>query len=432
MSTDRPIRLAFLGGTCTGKTSLLSRLTIDLVREVHYPTKKQSNWLFTFKPHSRIARAILDEKVHERYYYENGNVISEAVFKSPSINDNVLLSPLVYQSIIEDYNYVKSATRNGQRLSDAKGNLRSENTYYQYITSTEGSSHHESCWETSPTDIPLNYVPPEYSDIAIDVIDTPGFDPNMVVPFLEVSLFRNLDSSILRGLADQPREPVSTQSMLVASGSAELNGKVDGYILVYSALPELTQSDPPPYDEPELSAFRSQKQTPYSTTSAHKHKDGGFSLLKSIKDCFLDAWTEFRNYQRNCDVEKECDIYSLSFPFKQTWKTESQSSDRANESGSFKSHLEQLDLNPESPDSPPPILIVCTHVMNPLHSPLLIEEGKNLAIEWNCAFVAVDSMLDVNVDIALACIIRDIIEKEKLMKRHMTKKKGVLERIIKG
>ncbi|AET38922.1 uncharacterized protein Ecym_3437 [Eremothecium cymbalariae DBVPG len=460
--SEKPIRIAVLGGSCTGKTAFISRLTIDIVHEVHYPTREQTNWLFTYNPHDPVARAILDERAHERCYYNNNNSIEEAVFKTPNIKDDVLLSPLIYQSFIEDYHHIRSSVESGQRSFDQKLLLKSDNPYYQYVPKSDDTTRKRANRRASigfhMTDISLKhenkqvlpsvYEPPRYTDILIDIIDTPGFNPDMIVPFLEVSLFSNLDKSVLRGLADQPRTPVSTQSMLVASGASELNGMIDGYIIVYSAIPELNHPDPPDYGS-SSSAHHDQNKsigkTPSPLYNEEKLKstlikndlttdssDGGFSLLHAIRSCFLDAWTEFRNYQRRWIQRNESDAYSLNYIFKHSWKSEQDYNQKIKALSLFNAPVDQIDLNPESPDSPPPILIVCTHIMDPLHSPMLVDWGKKLAVEWNCGFVALDSMVDVNVDIAMSCMIRDIVEKEKLSKKHSTKKKSVLQKIIKG
>lgn len=397
MESQGCIRLVFLGGPCTGKTSLVSRLTIGKVREVHYPTQKKTSWLFKFTPKSRLARAILDEKVHERCYYDNGNNIQEAVFKSPSIDDVVLLSPLVYNSLIEEYNRVKVAQENCQRLSIAKKWLKSENTHYQYLADTEDIELHNGCLMLTE-----KYNGPAYSEICVEVIDTPGFNPNMMVPFVELSSLNLLDRSVPRELEDQQYRFVSQDSLLVGSGMSQLNSKVDGYVIIYSALPELVHKDPPEYD------FAS-KQFTHEANCAEQ--DGGFAVLKNIRECYLDAWTEFRNYQQKWMQDKGSDCHDRFCSSKQ---------------------LDKIDLNPESAESPPPIILICTHLEDPLHSPKLVEQGKKLAVEWNCGFVALDNISDYNVDVAISCIIRDIVEKEKLIRKQLVKKKGVLQRIIKG
>ena len=274
--------------------------------------------------------------------------------------------------------------------------------------------------------VPKNYIPPSYAPIPIDIIDTPGFNPQMVVPFLEVSLFRNLDKSILRGLANEPRQPVSTRTLLVASGASELNGKIDGYILVYSAVPELLHynlSLPPEYegDGDETDHLPKEKETsapPPAPSTSTESILGGFPILSNIRACILDAWAEYVNYKEAWEEGKEDDIYSLLHNFKNIWKSqesESSKNSKIKDLRSFKTTLPEIDLNPASPTSPPPCIIVCTHVDEPLASPVLIKKGRDLATQWNCGFVGVNNIEDYNVDVALSMIIKEIVEKEKLL-----------------
>ena len=60
----------------------------------------------------------------------------------------------------------------------------------------------------------------------------------------------------------------------------------------------------------------------------------------------------------------------------------------------------------------PPIWIICTHKNSSLASPKLVADGKRLAQEWNCGFIAIDN-LDDSVDELLAYMIRDIIQTNK-------------------
>ena len=61
------------------------------------------------------------------------------------------------------------------------------------------------------------------------------------------------------------------------------------------------------------------------------------------------------------------------------------------------------------------------------------EWGKDQAMQWNCGFVALDSAEDYNVDEAMSLMVREIVEKERLTKRHHSKgkKTDILKKIIK-
>lgn len=452
MSNQRPIRLAILGGEATGKSSLISRLTVDIVHEVHYPTRKQANWLFDFTPHSMLAKTLLDGQAHERLMQRTpSSQRVEPIFSSPSVSANVLLSPLVYQSFLNDYTFVKDIHSNRSTNQLKNVDLKGRDTpFYSYLEPDKDlidsklhnsitnfnanilrsiSSHSSTAAQSIKSDeLPNtnnNYLPPNYSSISIDIIDTPGFKPDMVVPFLEVSLFTKLDKRVLQGLAEGPRQPVSTTSMLTASGASELNGKVDGYVFVYSAVPELNRgADPPGYESSSASGGKpenaSNEDAPNSKrkdswSSFDKLADGGFSLLEVIRNCILDAWTEYRDYEKRWKLGKEGDVYSLIYSLKSMWKSEKERREKLKQLRSFTTKLNSLNLDPSSPDSPPPCLIVCTHVNDPMASPILIESGKNLGMKWQSGFVAIDSMDDFNVDIALSLIIREIVEKNKLL-----------------
>lgn len=265
---DEPFRLAILGGTGTGKSSLVSKLTVGMVHEVHYPTRKQNNWLFTFEPTGRLVRTVMDEQPHMRRLVQTGKA-DKSFFKSPQITPHILLSPVLFQAFANEWKETR-ALASQQNTSKFKSQVsETKNRFYNYqghcnedftnqskttLTNSDAnilrtqlkgiSAVTEGSYES-----PQGYEPPNISPVTVDIVDTPGFKPDMVVPFLEVSLFRNLDRDILKGLADEPRRPVSTTSLLVASGASELNGKINGYMFVYSAVPELNQGAPPPgYD----------------------------------------------------------------------------------------------------------------------------------------------------------------------------------------
>lgn len=450
MGDYRPIRLAVLGGELTGKTAFTSRLTVNIVHEVHYPTRQQNNWLFDFTPTSTLARSLLDNQIHERLLVRTqGSQGPEPVFSSPSVTSHVQLSPLVYQAFLNDYQNAKkhyqSRSTNHIKHLDLQ---KRDNPFYSYVE--PGKSHANSKPINTATNsttnilrtarsgsvsledskgesanLPRNYIPPEYTPISVDIIDTPGFNPEMVVPFLEVSLFTKLDKRVLRGLANEPRVPVSTTSMLVASGASELNGKVDGYVFVYSAIPETDINIyPPSYDtisQPENSEELTSTLSGDFWSANSRRTDGGVSLLEVIRNCILEAWEEYRDYQKRWQEGKEGDVYSLVYSLKSMWKTEQQRRANLAKLRTFNKKLKVLNLDPSSPDSPPPCLILCTHAHDPMASPDLIEHGKSLATQWRCGFVAADNMDGYNVDVAVSLIVKEIVEKNKLQSKKRSK-----------
>lgn len=439
--------MAVLGGSSTGKTSLASRLTVNLVHEVHYPTRKQTNWLFTFKPSSPIARFIMDRKCHSRLKQRTRKDINTPLIESPELTPHLLLSPFIYNIIMQEYKhardnkikddsdlkrdnhiykYLESHDRINEKninlLTNTNGNIASDAQRKNLLSTAEFEKYNLDVFRRN------GYQPPSYTSISVDIIDTPGFNPDMVVPFLELSLFSNLGKPILRGLADEPRKPVSTQPILVASGTAELNGRVDGYFLVYSLVPELNKIDAlPSYSDansttedfsPLHSSSSNRSQTRKNSWS--DFDDGGFSLLTTIRGCFLDAWKEYRNYQKITKDAAETDIYSLMQNLRQMWKSEVHT--KENQRKKLMTTLKEINLAPDAPDSPPPIIIVGTHMCHELASPLMLQWGKDLALQWNCGFAALDSMTDDNVDVAFAMLLREIIEKDVAVCKKQTKK----------
>lgn len=112
---------------------------------------------------------------------------------------------------------------------------------------------------------------------------------------------------------------------------------------------------------------------------------------------------------------------------RQMWKNEVHSKEK--ERKKLMTNLKDINLSPDAPDSPPPIIIVGTHLSHNLASPVLLQWGKDLALQWNCGFVAIDSMTDENVDVAFSMLLREIIEKDAAICKKSTKK-STLGRIL--
>ncbi|KAH3902939.1 uncharacterized protein SCDLUD_000538 [Saccharomycodes ludwigii] len=478
-SCPRPIRVAVLGGKGCGKTSLVTRLTLNLVHEVHYPTRKQNNWLFSFEPKTDLSKCILDEHIHDRLGRTDKQLVTCCIFPTPQLSPHLLLSPPLYDKILTNFTNLKK-TQQGSKSSyysycfDDRDKIcfKKENKYYYYLdpdkldegelealqtenvrsNSTNSimklgsdlqplysDSTVSTCASSNNTlhnikhgdsmhllqmnyfhqmKLPSNYEPPIISPIPVDIIDTPPFDPDMVVPFLEVSLFRNLGKEYLHGLADEPRKPVSTTSLITASGASELNGKIDCYLLVYSCFPD--DVDPPDYDSTPASnnSTSSPLHNSTSSVSSNVKKKSPLDLLVNIRQTIEEAWKEYYNYKKGWDSGAERDVYSIMYNLKKLWKSGASSSsslrggttDTKDNGGTRNSSLLKL-----SHDSPPPFIIVATHCASPLSSPVLLEMGRELATEWGCGFVAVDSVIDYNIDETLSAAIREVVEREKYL-----------------
>lgn len=373
-----------------GKSTFANRLQSKFFRETYYPTHKSTVLLFNFQAKTDKAKAILDEY---------GGLSAKQLIAQ---NNDIQLSPLLFQS------YNKAPTEVRRRRSSASsrrssasstGNLGRrviKNKYYSYKFLEEDET----------------YVAPEISPISVELIDTPPFKPHLVVPFLEVSLYRNLDKDDLHNLANEPRKPVSTNPLLVASGASELDGNVNGYIFMYCAVPSL---NPPAYEEVLVptSSSNSVCLSPVSSRS-----EESLSVLELIRGAILDAWREYRNYQKKWAKGKEGDVYSLVYGIKQLWKMKNheEEQNKLEELRNISSHLDELTSDPSSPDAPPPIIIVCTHAKHEGASPLLIENGKKMANQWKSSFILIDNEFDENVQETISLVIRELLEREKLQK----------------
>lgn len=383
------MKIVLLGGPCVGKSTFANKVHTGFFRETYYPTHESTMLLFDFKPDSAKARTILDEY---------GTLEAKQIITK---DEEIILSPVIFQS----YNKASSQGEVKNRRSSSFSTRHSlKNNYYSYKFQDE-------------TD---GYKAPLTTPIQLELIDTPPFKPHLVVPFLEVSLYRNLDKEDLHNLANEPRRPVSTNPLLVASGASKLDGNVNGYIFTYCAVPSL---NPPSYDETaETPAGDAGSEEPLGVVSGRVNEES-LSVLELMRGAIFDAWKEFRTYQKKREKGTEGDVFSLVYGIRQLWKTKNQEEEqrKLEELRKISAQLEELNIDPCSPDSPPPIIIMCTNVCHDGASPLLIEQGKKLAHEWKASFVMVDNKHGDNIEEALALMVREVVEREKLQKRSKKK-----------
>ncbi|KAG5419455.1 hypothetical protein I9W82_003222 [Candida metapsilosis] len=327
LNLSNPIRLAFLGGARAGKSSIISKLILGNFRETYYPTTTLNPNLFNYEPSSEVAKDILRGK----------ELVS---------NSHLQLPPNIEEN--------KVAAAAAAAAASSKSIFK-KNQYY--ISSASG---------TTP--------------ILVELIDTPSYNPDKTVPYLEASLYTNLDKDVLHNLANEPRRPVSTSPLLVASGASELNGDVNGYFFVYSAIPSFA---PPGYGESDVGGGLPKNHT--------------FNLLPSMKTTLDEAWDEYISFKENWKRGQEADVFSFKNALKSFWK--------ANDSSV------QVESSTDVKSKSPPIWIVCTHVKSDLASSQLIAKGKELSKEWKCGFIAIDCLNDI--DEVLSLMIRDIIQGKK-------------------
>lgn len=386
-----PVRLAFLGGPKCGKSALISKLTSGNFSDTYYPLRSTLPILFEYTPSPKQIENVLDPTAPNR------------TLDRATRADNVVLSPVIYKALVKDYSKTPAS------VSDPDLDLISSNEIYATFKPSSNQGH-------------KNVTP-----ILTELIDTPSFNPNQIVPFLEASLYIKLDRDVLHNLADEPRRPVNTNPLLVASGAGEMNGDVDGYFFVYTAVPSL---DPPGYEEsmqqevvrdgPDISPYSSSESynengTLKSVTMHRNSQAKSFNLLPIMKEALDEAWREYYTYKTRWYHGEEGDVFSLKSALKNMLSEKSE----APTAPVPKLKLLETPVDPADPASPPPIWIVCTHKNLPLASPKLIADGKRLAKLWKCGFVALD--LTDDIEDSLAWMIRDLVERKKIQKNKKRK-----------
>lgn len=385
-----PLRVAFLGGPKCGKTALISKLTLGTFRDTYYPLRLTQPILFSYTPSLETLRVFLDES-HPSKTLEIASQI-----------DKVVLSPVIYHSLVK--NSTKRATVPVAE-SETVAVHASNGIYASYSRKDSSQSQKDSSHSQKDSN--------EITPILMELIDTPAFNPTQIVPFLEASLYVKLDRDVLHNLADEPRRPVSTNPLLVASGVSEMNGLVDGYFFLYSAIPSY---DPPAYEEldlelVEISPTSSEESYNSDGTLKSVTLNAGnttFGLLPVMKSALEEAWKEYHTYKTKWDQGKERDVFSFKSALRGIV------SDKEVQNRSISVKLMDTSLDPSDPSCSPPIWIVCTNVDLPLASPKLIDDGKRMSKLWKCGYVGLD--MNSNVDESLALMVREVVERRALQK----------------
>lgn len=390
VNTKDPVRLAFLGGPKSGKTALISKLATGTYCDTYYPLRQTVPVLFNFAPSNEELEAILDEA--------SSNKALQIVLKQA----NVLVSPVIYNALQQKFqkNAVPPLAENESI------EITGHNDFY--------ASYRRNSVDGNESGV---------TPIVTELIDTTAFNPSYIVPFLEASLYVRLGRDVLHKLADLPPQPASANPLIVASGASELNGEVDGYFLVYNAIPT---TQPPSYEEATPSPnFDEELTFSSSAESADSYNSGGpsksatsedttaaitFNLLPAMKEALEDAWKEYYTYKTRWEMGGEEDVFSFKTALKNMW------SERSSQRLPPQRNIELMEVShdPSSPLCPPPMWVVCTNLKSPLASPKLMEDGRNLAKSWRCGFIALDS--DDDVDVVLALMIRELAERRVLQK----------------
>ncbi|OBA25587.1 hypothetical protein HANVADRAFT_18371, partial [Hanseniaspora valbyensis NRRL Y-1626] len=379
------LRVAILGTEEVGKTSFVNRLTMKYVPESHYPTLKVTNWLFQFEPVNELTRLILDEHKHERMLYnvqntknQTGYKVNQCIYQTPNLSDHLIISNSLFEREINNFvKFKKKYCLTNAEVPVDKDIIPIYNAGHNFMITKQ-----QTLRKYTPI-LPKMYTPPYISNILIDIIDTPAFNVSNIIPFLEVSLFRdNLGVPYLQNERNRRDYNENIGTMMTFSGSSELNGKIDAYVLVYSCYPTITE--PPLYN---VDSTESDEQ---------EEKEKEEILLKDIitmKEILCDAWRNYKEYISNWKKGDEGDVYSLMYNLRKKWEKIPISNSNNN--------------NNRIDEDMPPIVIVATHTLNELTSPILLNEGKKLATKWGCSFIAVDNYNDYQCEEALGVVVSE-------------------------
>lgn len=343
LNLEDPLRIALLGGSQVGKSAFIEVLSRGIFPETYYPTVEFSSALVKYEPTSESARVIMDELAPSKLVESHTTDVVLSSKIQHKLNQNTTALHLL----------LKELQNSPEKLGKLLKNLgvSTQNKLYQYY------------YEDPSAEIPWE------SPLLVELIDSPAFNPHLIVPFLELSLTARIGNHFL----DTPRTPVATKTLLVGLAAGELNGYIDAYFLVYSAVPSKT---PPKYEDDSIS------------------DETSFSLISSIKTTIMESWGLYRKYRKNHALHSETDVFSISSSLKHLWKNKL-----------TEEELSELEV--------PPIVIMCTHIHDPLASPVLIDQGKSLASEWGCSFVGVDCEDRSLIEKAMAVGIREIVERGK-------------------
>lgn len=372
-SQTKPLRIALLGAEKSGKTAFLAKLMTGAFTQTYYPTRQVVPHIFQFTPKSAASNVILDEYATLQEYTE--------ILQLPLVALSKAIVNRLRKNQVSFQRRRKSGSKGKRRYSESKAN----GTAYSYTLPEKLTTE--------------DYVVPQISPILSEMVDTPSFHPEQVVPFLEASLDVKLAPDVLHNLATEPKRDHSTKALITASGASELNGSIDGYIFVYSCVPSM---NPPTYEELAPGGGNTNEG------------DEPINMLRCMKNILVDAWQQYRQYKTGWEKGKEGDVFSLVYSIKSLWKN-----NKIEEQQKRKQTITPI-TSPDSIssasdgdcDDTPPMVIVCTHSDCEMKSPQLIEKGRNLASKWGCSFVEASSLTGQGIEEGMALMIREIVERK--------------------
>lgn len=504
-----PLKIVVLGESQSGKSAFITKISSGIYQETYYPTTSLKSTLVNFSPTLSISKLLLDEFINLNTY--NNFLKNSKIFQN--VKQNIVLSKILQDRLsvnnqfdtnylhIKLREYIGSNDNNSlvisgpefisllKNINKSLKNLKTQMDLYDYhftsndavplsdhdyemqesikgyfkpisitnssssIKSTKFFSSNYSKIDAS-TNLKLSQksMLPNFTPILVDLIDTTSFNLDLTIPFLELSIGTKLDNEFLHNLANSPRLPVSAKPLLIGSGAGELNGSINGYVLMYSAIPSI---NPPSYENSESASSETNMKGHSSSIKCNQVDNTGsdkdpLNIIKSMKAIIYESWKGYKLYQAQHKIKSETDDFSLFASVKHLWKkqilddqnkknlkknlkrlksnttTESKNINKLNinisknpEMNSDNNYLnvplQNLEHMFEISDlDVPPIIIVCSNVLDHRSSPLLIERGKALARQWNCGFMGIDSETGLCVEECLSMLIRDIVERKKL------------------
>ncbi|ODV84710.1 hypothetical protein CANARDRAFT_28859 [[Candida] arabinofermentans NRRL YB-2248] len=327
------------------------------------------------------------------------------------------LSPIqnFYSPLTHNTNHAGFSNGKGSYFSSVMSAAAAANTSRSISGSAIGSKLRNHQLENN---LNITYSPPVTTPILLELIDTPGVIEDDLIPFLERSLDCKLSSDVLRNLtndldgADISGNRARVKPLIVGSGISDLNSSVDGYFLCYSCIPETSMdSQPPAYDDDIIQKKDNNNNSEYNES---------LKILIALKSAITEAWREYSVYHESWNNGKEHDVFSFNHSIKNLWKKDK------DKNQSYGNDNNNSFISKDSFYTPP-MIIIATHSDHELASPLLIEQGRELAKSWNIGFVECSCAFEEweNVEESIGFMIRETIEakKEMMKKSYLNSKK---------